>query len=159
MKRRLAAILAADVVGYSRLIRNDEAGTLKAVKAHREHLIEPIVSVRNGRIVKLMGDGLLIEFASAVEAVRCAIEMQHFIGAKNKELSEDSQVRYRIGINVGDIVLVPHFGRSCRAQRMPASRPSCRNVLVAASVKWALSTYPTILSATKAPGKAQNSTL
>lgn len=105
MERRLAAILAADVVGYSRLIRNDEAGTLEIVKTHRERLFEPIVSARSGRIVKLMGDGLLIEFASAVEAVRCAVEMQHFVGIENKVLPDDVQVRYRIGLNVGDIVV------------------------------------------------------
>ncbi|MBO9447914.1 adenylate/guanylate cyclase domain-containing protein [Ruegeria sp. R14_0] len=105
MERRLAAILAADVVGYSRLIRNDEAGTLETVRTHRERLFEPIVSARNGRIVKLMGDGLLIEFASAVEAVRCAVEMQHYVGAENEGVPQDAQVRYRIGLNVGDIVV------------------------------------------------------
>ncbi|UWQ62207.1 adenylate/guanylate cyclase domain-containing protein [Leisingera caerulea] len=105
MERRLAAILAADVVGYSRLIRNNEAGTLETVKTHRERLFEPIVSARGGRIVKLMGDGLLIEFASAVEAVRCAVEIQHFVGIENKNLPEDAQVRYRVGLNVGDIVV------------------------------------------------------
>ncbi|SEJ80068.1 TolB amino-terminal domain-containing protein [Cribrihabitans marinus] len=105
MERRLAAILAADVVGYSRLIRNDEAGTLEIVRTHRERLFEPIVSARNGRIVKLMGDGLLIEFASAVEAVLCAVEMQHFVGIENEDLPDDAQVRYRIGLNVGDIVV------------------------------------------------------
>lgn len=105
MERRLAAILAADVVGYSRLIRNDEAGTLKTVRQHRERIFEPIVSARNGRIVKLMGDGLLIEFASAVEAVRCAVEMQHFVGVENRNLPDDAQVQYRIGLNIGDIVV------------------------------------------------------
>lgn len=104
-ERRLAAILAADVVGYSRLIRDNEADTLATVKAHRERFFEPIVLARNGRIVKLMGDGLLIEFASAVEAVRCAVEMQHFVGLENKDIPEDAQVRYRIGLNVGDIVV------------------------------------------------------
>ncbi len=105
MERRLAAILAADVVGYSRLIREDESGTLASIKAHREDLIEPIVSARKGRIVKLMGDGLLIEFASAVEAVQCAIEFQHYIGLKNKDVPDKDQIHYRIGINVGDIVV------------------------------------------------------
>lgn len=105
MERRLTAIVAADVVGYSRLIREDETGTLESIKAHREDLIEPIVSARKGRIVKLMGDGLLIEFASAVEAVQCAIEFQHFIGLKNKDVLEKNQIHYRIGINVGDIVV------------------------------------------------------
>lgn len=105
MERRLAAILAADVVGYSRLVRADEAGTLTAVKGHRERLIGPLISARNGRIVKLMGDGLLIEFASAVEAVQCAVEIQHYIGAENSDLLEDARIHYRIGINIGDIVV------------------------------------------------------
>ena len=105
MERRLAAILAADVVGYSRLIRNDEAGVLATVKAHRERFFEPILTARNGRIVKLMGDGLLIEFASAVEAVRCAVTMQHYVVADNVDVPQDDRVRYRIGLNVGDIVV------------------------------------------------------
>ncbi len=105
LERRLAAILAADVVGYSRLIRNDEASVLARVKAHREQIFEPVVAARHGRIVKLMGDGLLLEFASAVEAVRCAVDMQHYIGIANADLPQDSQVRYRIGLNVGDIVV------------------------------------------------------
>ncbi|EEX09906.1 adenylate cyclase protein [Ruegeria lacuscaerulensis ITI-1157] len=104
MERRLTAILVADVVGYSRLIRENEAGTLAAIKAHREDLIEPVVSARNGRIVKLMGDGLLIEFPSAVEAVQGAVEIQHFIGLKNKNLPQENQIHYRIGINVGDVI-------------------------------------------------------
>ncbi|WP_120632072.1 adenylate/guanylate cyclase domain-containing protein [Ruegeria sp. EL01] len=105
MERRLAAILSADVVGYSRLIRNNEAGTLATVKTHRERLFEPIVAARNGRIVKVMGDGLLIEFASAVEAVRCAVDMQHYVGIGNADVRQDERVRYRIGLNVGDIVV------------------------------------------------------
>ncbi len=86
MERRLAAILAADVVGYSRLIRDDEAGTLAALKAHREALIEPKVAERKGRIVKLMGDGVLVEFPSAVEAVQCAVDIQHLIGERNADV-------------------------------------------------------------------------
>ncbi len=105
MERRLAAILAADVVGYSRLIREDEAGTLGALRTHREQLIEPKVAERNGRIVKLMGDGLLIEFRSAVEAVRCAVEIQHLIGDWNTDVPTQSRVTYRIGINIGDVVV------------------------------------------------------
>jgi adenylate cyclase len=105
MERRLAAILAADVVGYSRLIREDEAGTLAALKAHREQLIEPKVAERNGRIVKLMGDGLLVEFSSAVEAVQCAVEIQHTIADRNATVSEEKRLTYRIGINIGDIVV------------------------------------------------------
>ncbi|WP_432816964.1 adenylate/guanylate cyclase domain-containing protein [Sulfitobacter sp. JB4-11] len=105
MERRLTAIMAADVVGYSRLIRENEAGTLASIKEHREELIEPVVSARNGRIVKLMGDGLLIEFASAVEAVQCAIEFQYFIGLKSEDTTKNNQIHYRIGINIGDIVV------------------------------------------------------
>ena len=105
MERRLAAILAADVVGYSRLIRDDEAGTLAALKADREELIEPKVGQRKGRVVKLMGDGLLVEFPSSVEAVQCAVEIQHIVGDRNAGLPEDKRVTYRIGINIGDIVV------------------------------------------------------
>ncbi len=105
MERRLAAILAADVVGYSRLIREDEARTLTALKAHREELIEPKLAQYHGRIVKLMGDGLLTEFPSAVEAVQCAVEIQHLIGESNADVPEDKRVIYRIGINIGDIVV------------------------------------------------------
>lgn len=105
LERRLTAILAADVVGYSRLVQKDEAGALAAVKSHREQLFEPIIAARNGRIVKLMGDGLLVEFASAVEAVQCAVEMQHHVESANADVPQDAQVRYRIGLNIGDIVV------------------------------------------------------
>ena len=104
MERRLAAILAADVVGYSRLMEADEAGTLAAVKAHREELVDPAISEHHGRIVKLMGDGLLAEFPSAVEAVQCAVEIQRAVGERNAEVPETLRIAYRIGINVGDIV-------------------------------------------------------
>ena len=105
MERRLAAILASDVVGYSRLIRENEAGTLAALKAHREELIEPKLTQYHGRMVKLMGDGLLAEFPSAVEAVQCAVELQHLIGGSNAEVQESQRITYRIGINIGDIVV------------------------------------------------------
>ncbi len=105
MERRLAAILAADVVGYSRLIREDEARTLTALKAHREELIEPKLAQYHGRIVKLMGDGLLTEFPSAVEAVQCAVEIQQLVGERNADVPEDKRIIYRIGINIGDIVV------------------------------------------------------
>ncbi|MFQ5953668.1 MAG: adenylate/guanylate cyclase domain-containing protein [Kiloniellales bacterium] len=105
MERRLAAILAADVVGYSRLVWEDEASTLAALKAHREELIEPKIAERNGRVVKLMGDGLLAEFPSAVEAVQCAVEIQHLLGERDAEVAEEQRIVYRIGINIGDIVV------------------------------------------------------
>jgi TolB-like protein/class 3 adenylate cyclase/thioredoxin-like negative regulator of GroEL len=105
MERRLAAILAADVVGYSRLIEADEAGTLAAVKSHREALIEPKIGQHHGRIVKLMGDGLLAEFPSAVEAVQCAVEIQHIMAERNADEPTDRRTTYRVGINIGDIVV------------------------------------------------------
>ncbi len=103
VQRRLAAILAADVVGYSRLIVEDEAGTLEALRAHREKLIEPKIAEHEGRVVKLMGDGLLAEFPSAVEAVQCAIEIQHTMVERNADVPEERRITYRIGINIGDI--------------------------------------------------------
>jgi adenylate cyclase len=105
MERRLAAILAADIVGYSRLVELDEAGTLTAVKTLFAAIIEPKVRQYHGRIVKLMGDGALIEFASAVDAVTCAVEIQCAIAARNADVPRDRQVTYRVGINVGDVVV------------------------------------------------------
>jgi adenylate cyclase len=108
VQRRLAAILAADVVGYSRLVRSDETGTLAALRGHREDLIEPQVAQHEGRIVKLMGDGLLAEFSSAINAVMCAIEIQRTMAERHADLPEDQRIRYRIGINIGDIVVEDH---------------------------------------------------
>jgi adenylate cyclase len=105
LERRLAAILAADVVGYSRLIGLEEAGTLAALKAHREELIEPKIAEHKGRVVKLMGDGILAEFPSAVEAVLCAVQIQHMMGERNADIPEDRRITYRVGINIGDIVV------------------------------------------------------
>ena len=105
MERRLAAILAADVVGYSRLMGLDEEGTLAALKAHRRELIDPKVAEHRGRFVKLTGDGALIEFASAVDALRCAVEMQRGMAERNTETPADRRIVFRIGINVGDIIV------------------------------------------------------
>lgn len=105
MERRLAAILAADAVGYSRLIRSDEDGTLAALKSLRSDLIGPKVAEHHGRIVKLMGDGLLAEFASVVEAVRAAAEMQQAIAERNAVLPEGQRIEFRIGVNLGDVVI------------------------------------------------------
>jgi class 3 adenylate cyclase/pimeloyl-ACP methyl ester carboxylesterase len=105
MERRLAAILAADVAGYSRLIGVDEEGTLAALKTHRRDVIEPNIAERHGRIVKTTGDGMLVEFASAVDAVRCALEIQQRMAERNVCLAEDRRIDFRIGINVGDIVI------------------------------------------------------
>ena len=104
-QRRLAAILAADVVGYSRLIGDDEEGTLKRLKVIREELIEPSVTRDGGRIVKTMGDGLLIEFPSVVDAVRNAVEVQRAMAERNAGLPVDQRMDFRVGINLGDIVM------------------------------------------------------
>jgi adenylate cyclase len=105
MERRLAAILAADVVGYSRLMGEDEAGTLAALKVHRRELIDPRIAVHHGRIVKVMGDGLLVEFPSVVEAVECAIEIQRGMVERNADVPDDRRLELRIGINLGDVIV------------------------------------------------------
>jgi adenylate cyclase len=105
LQRRLAAILSADVVGYSRLMGLDEAGTLSRLNALRRELIDPAIAAHSGRIVKLMGDGALIEFASAVDAVTCAIEIQKQLREHDAGVSEADPIRFRIGINVGDIII------------------------------------------------------
>ena len=105
MERRLAAILAADVVGYSRLIRSNEEGTLAALKALRSDLICPKIAEHHGRLVKLMGDGLLAEFASVVEAVRAATEMQQAVAERNAHLPQEQRIEFRIGVNLGDVVI------------------------------------------------------
>ena len=105
VERRLAAILAADIVGYSRMMGADEVGTLRAVKTYRKKLIDPIIASRHGRIVKTMGDGILVEFASAVDAVACGITLQRGTASRNEALPEDKRLAFRIGINVGDIII------------------------------------------------------
>src|SRR5437773_2508202 len=104
-ERRLTAILSADVVGYSRLMGREESSTLAALKAHRRELIAPKEAQYRGRTVKLMGDGALMEFASVVEAVRFAIEVQCAMRERNVGVPEDKQILYRIGINIGDIIV------------------------------------------------------
>src|SRR5262245_48168128 len=104
-KRRLAAILAADVVGYSRLMQADEAGTVEALKARRRNVLEPVLAEHNGRIVKLMGDGVLVEFASAVDAVECAARLQERMAVANAGQREDRHIVLRIGINLGDVIV------------------------------------------------------
>jgi adenylate cyclase len=104
VERRLAAILAADMVGYSRLMGLDEEGTLAALKAVRQTLIDPKIIEHRGRIVKTTGDGLLVEFISVVDAVRCAVEVQRGMSERNAGVSAESCIQFRIGINVGDII-------------------------------------------------------
>ena len=104
-QRRLAAIVAADVVGYSRLMGMDEAGTLAALRQHRAELIDPAIAEFGGRIVKTMGDGLLLEFPSVVDAVQCALQVQNAMAARNENIAEDRRIVFRIGINLGDIII------------------------------------------------------
>ena len=103
-RRRLAAIVVADVVGYSRLMQLDEADTLSSLKHRRKAIVEPIVRRFEGRIVKVMGDGVLMEFASAVNAVKAALEIQESMDDANVSLAVDRQIQLRIGVNLGDIV-------------------------------------------------------
>src|SRR6202521_5592242 len=105
VERRLAAILTADVAGYSRLMGADEEGTLARLKAHRRELIDPKISEHRGRIVKTTGDGLLVEFTSVVDALRCATEIQRGMAEGNSVVPADGQIEFRIGIHQGDIVV------------------------------------------------------
>src|ERR1700680_3573862 len=102
--RRLAAILAADVAGYSRLMGADEEGTLERLKAVRRQLFDPKIEEHQGRIVKTTGDGLLAEFASVVDAMRCAAEVQRGMLDREPEATDKRQIRFRIGVNLGDII-------------------------------------------------------
>src|SRR5215813_5750564 len=103
--RRLAAILAADVAGYSRLIGADEGGTLERLRALRRELLDPKLADHRGRLVKTTGDGLLVEFGSVVDALRCAVEVQREMIGRDTDVPPDSRIEFRIGINVGDIVV------------------------------------------------------
>ena len=104
MERKLSAILAADVAGYSRLMGADEEGTLSRLTAHRRDVLDPSIARNRGRIVKTTGDGLLAEFASVVDAVRCAVESATDMASRNAGEAEHQKILFRIGINVGDIV-------------------------------------------------------
>src|ERR1700746_2287045 len=103
--RRLAAILAADVAGDSRLMGADEEGTLERLKALRRELLDPKIAEHHGRIVKTTGDGLLVEFASVVDGVRCAVEVQQAMPERNTDVGVDSRIELRIGINLGDVIV------------------------------------------------------
>jgi adenylate cyclase len=105
VERRLAAILAADVAGYSRLMGEDEEGTLAALRAVRRELGDPKIAEHRGRIVKTTGDGLLVEFARVVNAVRCAVEVQREMSARNASVPGERRIEFRMGINVGNIII------------------------------------------------------
>jgi adenylate cyclase len=104
VERRLAAIIAADVAGYSRLMGEDEEGTLRALKSHRKEMVDPKIIEHRGRIVKTTGDGMLVEFVSVIDAVRCAVDVQRSMLERNAEVSPEKRIRFRIGINIGDII-------------------------------------------------------
>ena len=106
--RRLAAILAADVAGYSRLMGADEEGTHERLKAHLIELVDPKIAEHRGRIVKNTGDGFLAEFPSVVDAVRCAVEMQREMIDREPEVPEERRIRFRIGVNLGDVIVEEH---------------------------------------------------
>ena len=104
-QRRLAAIVSVDVVGYSRLMGVDEEGTLEGLRTHRTELIDPLITQYGGRIVKTMGDGMLLEFPSVVNATKCALEIQEGMAARNAEIPDDRRITLRIGVNLGDIII------------------------------------------------------
>ena len=105
IERKLAAILAADVAGYSRLMGADEEGTLARLKACRRELIDPEIAEHRGRIVKTTGDGILIEFPSVVDAVRCAMDVQRGMAERNADVTDEQRIEFRVGINLGDIMI------------------------------------------------------
>ena len=104
VERKLAAIFAGDVAGYSRLMGVDEEGTLHRLKAHRKELVDPKITEHRGHIVKTTGDGMLVEFVSVVDAVRCAVDIQRGMAERNVEVPADMRIEFRVGINVGDII-------------------------------------------------------
>ena len=144
VERRLAAVLAADVAGYSRLVEADEQGTLERLKALRRELLDPKIAEHRGRLVKTTGDGLLVEFGSVVDTLRCAVEAQRHMDGRNAGVPPDNRIEFRIGINVGDIVLEDGgiFGdvvnvaarlEGLAERAASASRPASRRMRRAAS--------------------------
>ena len=128
MERKLTAILAADVVGYSALMERDEAGTFERLKAGRKELFEPEIARHHGRIFKLMGDGLLAEFGSVVDAVECAVSLQRGLAERNAEVPEDQRIQVRIGINLGEVIVEgeDRYGEGVNIARAWSSSPSRR---------------------------------
>jgi adenylate cyclase len=128
-QRRLAAIVSADVVGYSRLMGQDEVATLASLRAHRAELIDPLIESHGGRVVKTMGDGLLLEFPSAVNATQCSIEVQRGMIGRNTDIPEDRRVTLRVGVNLGEVIFDPDGdihgdGVNIAARLEALSRPS-----------------------------------
>src|SRR6266853_1788813 len=106
--RHLAAILAADIAGYGRLMGEDEEGTLAALRAWRREIADPRIKEHRGRIIKTTGDGFLVEFASVVDAVHCAVEMQRAMAERNTDTPAERRIEFRVGINLGDIISDDH---------------------------------------------------
>src|SRR6185312_15957903 len=104
-ERRLAAVFAADMVGYSRLMEADENGTLARLKTHRIELIDPMITKNRGRLIKTSGDGMLVEFQSVADAVVCATEIQRRMARRNADVSPARWIQFRIGINLGDVIV------------------------------------------------------
>ena len=131
VERRLAAILAADVAGYSRLMIADEEGTHFRLLNHRREVIEPKVREHRGRIVKHTGDGALAEFASVVDAVRCALEVQQLMLARNAAVSQSRRIEFRMGVNLGDVIVAPddiyghHVNLAARLESLAAPGGIC----------------------------------
>ena len=131
VERRLAAIVAADVVGYSRLMEVDEAGTLARLKTVRLELIDPAIAKCKGRIIKTTGDGLLVEFQSVTEALRCAVDFQERMARRNRDMPSSRALLYRIGINLGDVIVEESdiFGDGVNvAARLEFDRRAGRNL-------------------------------
>src|SRR6516162_8080468 len=105
VERRLTAIFAGDVAGYSRLMGADEEGTLSRLNTHRHEFLEPKIAEHRGRIVKRTGDGVLIEFGSTIDATRCAVDIQRGMASRNAEVPSDQRIEFRLGIHVGDVLV------------------------------------------------------
>jgi len=139
VERRLTAILAADVAGYSRLIGLDEEGTHARLQDHLRSLVDPKIAEHRGRVVKNTGDGLLAEFSSVVDAVRCAVDVQRGMAERNSDVPEDKRIEFRIGINVGDVMLDRGdiFGDGVNvADAFPISRMWCHSGERKTSLGW-----------------------
>src|SRR5437764_8662731 len=132
VERRLTAIFAGDVAGYSRLMGADEEGTLSRLNTHRREFLEPKIAEHRGRIVKRTGDGVLIEFASAVDAARCAVEIQRGMIERNAPVPEDKRIELRIGIHIGDVIIedgdirIDRSASTLAASSRARSLPTCR---------------------------------
>ena len=126
MQRKLTAILSADVVGYSGLMETDETGTLERLKANRSTIFDPHVATHGGRVFKLMGDGALVEFSSVIAAVNCALAIQDATEKAGAEIAEAKRIRYRMGINLGEVIVEGDdiYGEGCqRGCATPGARP------------------------------------